>query len=955
MKRIFLLTIFAFCLMMTAVTPNLRADDDDDEEFSPWTAWRKGFGYFEKGERSREKGKNDEALTAYRKAYQYYYSVKKARPNWNQKIIDERIRMCQREIDKLNKLVATPSSARVDSGYDQGKDFSAELQSTKAELLSYKKKLFAALMELNELRQRSKQQKNNLEQIEDLMREKRIFVEEYKLLQEKYAKLQSEKKKPSENEKRLKTQLVDTKIKNDILAQRLKLQEDKEKELNEEIAGLYRYKTQNKNSLKELQKTIENLNYKLRKNAEFQNEEARKYQKAAAKIKSLEIHNKQIAGNLKEKDEEIKKLDEWLKQLRKKSGNQSAIQQEIIKANQAVTKKYQDLKAENEKNVRELQEMKAVLKGNNLAEEQLKKTLQDINNQRGSVEKEYELLRKSYEQLLVIQKANAKEIKMLQGKNAKADELIKDYSEKYKWTKQKLAARANSDLQNISSLNRQIRESNKKLEKNAIITKELKLELTDTKGKYKKLQKSFEDLKESERKLKASEKLLAQETQSSEILKKENEKLRKANETLKAESAKNIAAKRKEYQDKIEESEEKLLALQKKNQSIANKNNELSLAVTKLDKLREELQHANKTIQILRNYGAKKTAETKHTASINTSITQYTPQIETNQNFDPAKLLADGKKAEDDDSEDVAIWNYRKYLSLKNDDAEVNRRLGSILYKRGQIEEADQFLSKAYSLQSDNVDNASSYAQVLIKQKKYAKAYDILKKAIKKHSKNYKLLTVYANAQAGAGKTTEALDNLDAAIKIAPKASPAYLARAQIIAIYYPDLLDSAAESYRKARKLGAKPDIFLEEVLGKKLADNSEMVQFLQKPATEAEHSKDWGSAAWYFGQLHKLKPANREYQEKYAAALLLQNKFKESLKALDLKNLSNDANLIAACAEVGQGNYSGAAKFLKNAKPSSSMKIYFAAFKEYLKTVKVSNYKKEFQKVSGELDKLL
>jgi len=956
MKRIFLLTIFAFCLMMTAVTPCLRADDDDEEEFSPWTAWRKGFGYYEKGERSREKGKNDEALTAYRKAYQYYYSVKKARPNWNQKIIDERIRMCQREIDKLNKLVGTPSSARVDSGYDQGKDFSAELQSTKAELISYKKKLFAALMELNELRQRSKQQKNNLEQIEDLMREKRIFVEEYKLLQEKYAKLQNEKKKPSENEKRLQTQLVDTKIKNDILAQRLKLQVEKEKELNEEIAGLYRYKTQNKNSLKELQKTIENLNYKLKKSAEFRNEDAKKYQKAVAKVKSLETYNKQIAGNLKDKDEEIKKLDDWLKQLRKKSGNQNAIQQEIIKANQAVTKKYQDLKAENEKNVRELQEMKSILKGNNLAEEQLKKTLQDINNQRGSVEKEYELLRKSYEQLLVIQKANSKEIKMLQGKNAKAEGLIKDYSEKYKWTKQKLAARANSDLENISSLNRQIRELNKKLEKGAIVGKELKRELTDTKGKYKKLQKSFEDLKESERKFKASEKLLAQETQSSEILKKENEKLRKTNAVLKAESAKTIAAKRKEYQEKIKESEEKLLALQKKNQSIANKNNELSLTVAKLDKLREELQHANKTIQILRNYGSRKTgADTKHTASANTSITQYTPQIETSQNLDPAKLLTDGKKAEKDDSEDVAIWNYRKYLSLKNDDAEVNRRLGAILYKRGQIEEADQFLSKAYSLRSDNVDNASSYAQVLIKQKKYAKAYDILKKAIKKHAKNYKLLTVYANAQAGAGKTAEALDNLEAAIKIAPEAPPAYLARAQIIAIYYPDMLDSAAESYRKARNLGAKPDVFLEDVLAKKLADNSEMVQFLQKPALEAERGKDWVSAAWYFGQLHKLKPANREYREKYAAALLLQNKFKAGLKTLDLKNLSNDASLIAACAEVGQGNYSSAAKFLKDAKPPSTMKIYFAAFKEYLKTVKPSNYKEEFKEVSGKLDKLL
>ena len=956
MKKIFLLTIFAACLITTAVIPNLRADDDDEEEFSPWAAWRKGFSYFEKGERSREKGKNAEALAAYRKAYQYYYSVKKARPNWNQQVIDGRIRMCQREINKLNKLVGTPSPTQGDSGYDRGKDFSAELQSTKAELISYKKKLFAALMELNELRQRTKQQKNTAEQIEDLMREKRIFVEEYKLLQEKYSNLQKQKKLPSLNEKRLKTQLVDTKIKNDILAQRLKLQEAKEKELNEEIAGLYRYKTQNKNSLKEFQKTIDNLKYKLRKGAELQNEEAKKYQKAFARIKSLETYNKQIAENLKDKDEEIKKLEDWLKQLRKKSGNQNAIQQEIIKANQAVTKKYQALKAENEKNVRELQEMKSILKGNNLAEEQLKKTLQEINNQRGSVEKEYELLRKSYEQLLVIQKAHTKEIKMLQGKNAKAEELIKDYSEKYKWTKKKLAARANSDLQNISSLNSKIRGLNKELEKNAIVNKDLKLELTNTKGKYKKLEKSFEELKKSERKLKASDKLLAQETQSSQILKNENEKLRKANETLKAENAKAIASKRKEYQAKIKESEEKFLALQKKNQSIANKNNELILAVAKLDKLKEELQHANKTIKILRDYGSKKAvADTKHTALANTSITQYTPQVETGQNLDPAKLLADGKKAEKDDSEDVAIWNYRKYLSLKADDAEVNQRLGSILYRRGQVEEADQFLSKAYSLQSDNVDNASSYAQVLIKQKKYARAYEILKKAIKKHSKNYKLLTVYANAQAGAGKTTEALDNLDSAIKIAPEASPAYLARAQIIAIYYPDLLDSAAESYRKARKLGAKPDVFLEDVLAKKLADNSEMVQFLQKPALEAERGKDWVSAAWYFGQLHKLKPANREYREKYAAALLLQNKFKESLKALDMKKLSNDARLIAAGAEIGRGNYSSAAKFLKNAKASSSMKVYFNALKEYLKTVKAENYKKEFQKVSGELDKLL
>ena len=756
MKKLFLLTIFVACIVMPVAAPNLRAysDDDEEEEFSPWAAWRKGFSYFEKGERNKEKGKNSEALKAYRKAYQYYYSVKKARPNWNQQIIGNRIRMCQREINKLNKLVGTPSPAQADSSaYDQEKASSAELQSTKAELLNYKKKLFAALIELNELRQRSKQYKNNLEQVEDLMREKRIFTEEYKLLQEKYTNLQKQKKQPSVNEKRLKTQLVDTKIKNDILAQRLKLQQEKEKELNEEIAGLYRYKTKNKNSLKEFKKTIENLTYKLKKGAELQNVEAKKYQKVVAKAKSLETYNKQIAANLKEKDEEIKKLEDWLKELRKKSGNQSEIQQQIIKANQLVTKKYQALKKENEKNVRDLQEMKAILKGNNLAEEQLKKTLQDINNQRGSVEKEYELLRKSYEQLLVIQKAHTKEIKMLQGKNAKAEELVKSYSEKYKWTKKKLAARSNSDLQNISALNKQIRSLNKQIKRNELVSKDMKSELTEAKSKYRKLQGAFDILKKSETNLKYKEKLLAQETQSTQILKKENEKLRKANELLKADNAKTIAAKRKEYQAKIKQSEERLLALQQQNQNIANKNNELSLAVTKVEKLREELQHANKTIKILRNFGSKKAVtETKHTASADMSVTKYTPQVKTSQKFDLKKLLADGIKAEEDDSEDLAIWNYRKYLSLNPDKTEVNRRLGSILYKRGQIEEAARFLSKAYSLQPDNVDNASAYAQVLIKQKKYPDASGILTKAIKKHSKNYNLLTVYASAQAGAGK-----------------------------------------------------------------------------------------------------------------------------------------------------------------------------------------------------------
>jgi Anaphase-promoting complex, cyclosome, subunit 3 len=952
MKKYFLPIIFIACLLATAITPNLRADDEDEEEFSPWAAWRKGFSYFEKGERNQEKGKHKEALQAYQKAYQHYDSVKKARPNWKQSVIDGRIRMCQREINKLSKLLGTDYSSKTENSYDRDKASSAELQSTKAELIKYRKKLFTALMELNELRERNKQQKNNLEQIEDLMRENRIFTEEYKLLQQKYTSLENQKKKPSLTEQRLKNQLVDTKIKNDILAQRLKLQQEKEKELNEEVAGLYGYKTKHKNSLKELDKTIENLKYKLNQNAELQNKEAKKYQKVVSKVKSLDTYNKQIIANLKDKEEEVTKLDDWLKQLRKKSGNQSEIQQEIIKANQVANKKYQDIKKVNEKNIRDLQEMRSLLKGNNLAEEQLKKTLQEINSQRGNVEKEYELLHKSYKQLLIIQKANTKEIAMLQNKQNKAEELVKDYSEKYKWSKKKLAARAHSDLENISSLNKQIRNLNRKVEKGGISSKDLKFELSTAKNKYENLNISFESLKKANTKLKANEKLLAQETQSSQILKTENKKLRKTNENIKENNAKFIAVKRKEYQSNIKESEQKFLALQKQNQDMASKNNELSLSTARLAKMQEELLHANKTIKILRDANSEKAISTqKHIAS----LSKYTPQVKTKQTFNLKQLLADGIKAEKDDSDDVAIWNYRKYLSSKPDKVEVNRLLGTILYKRGQIKEAAQLLSKAYSAEPDKADNASVYSQILLKQKKFTEASTILKKAIKKYPENYNLLTVYASAQAGAGQTTKALDNLDKAIKISPKASKAYLARAQIIAIYYPDMLDSAANSYRAARKLGAKPDLFLEDVLAKKLSDNSEMIQFLKKPALEAERGKDWVSAAWYFGQLHKLKPTNKEYQGKYAAALLLQGKYKESLKNLDLKNPSNTEKLIAAIAEICQKNYSDATKHITNTKSPDSMQIYFKALKEHLKTVSSQNLGQKFQKIYSKIDKLL
>ncbi|MFA7184560.1 MAG: tetratricopeptide repeat protein [Victivallales bacterium] len=955
MKKYFLTALFVSCLFITAAIPELRAEDnsEDEEEFSPWAAWRKGHAYSEKGERLQEKGENSNALEAYRKAYQYFDSVKKARPNWNQQVINGRIRICEREINKLMKKVGTPPPRTNAAALERTRETSAELQNVKAELVNYKKKLFAALIELNDLKQRVKRQKSNTEQIEDLMREKRILGEEYKLLQEKYSNLQEQQNKPGVNEKRLKAQLVDIKIKNDILSQRLKLQEDKEKELNDEMATLYRYKTETKNSIKEFKKLVDNLNYKVKKANELQKIEAEKTQDALNKLESAATQSKQLAANLEEKNKEITKLNEWLKQLREKSGNQNELQQEIIKANQLVTKKYNELKKENEKNIREMQQLNSMVRQNNIAEVELKKTLQELNTQRGTVDKEYQLLRKSYDQLLLIQKDSNKEIKMLQNKVAKAEDLVKNYSEKYEWTKKKLETRENSDLQNISSLNQQIRELNKKLDKKNVAHKNLKVKFDGIESKYGELQKNYTTLKKLNSEIKADKQLLAKETESSQALKKENDKLRKENELLAANHAQALAKKRKEYQEKLKESEKRLIALQKQNQDMAENNNKLTLASTQISQLREKLQDANKTIQILRNVSAGKTAAAHKSSP---AATKYTEQVATAQPTDPKKLLADGIKAENEDAEEVAIWNYRKFLTAKPDNAEVNRRLGNILYRRGQIAEAAGLLRKAYALAPDDTITASVYSQILIKEKKFADAAAILKKALNKNPKNYELLTTYANAQAGAGKTTAALDNLEAAIKLSPDNPQAYLTRAQIIAIYHPDLMDAAAESYRKARKLGAKPDVFLEDALPKKQADNSEMVLFLQKPASEAAQNKDWASASWYFGQLHKLMPENTEYREKLAMALLLQDKYGKSLTTLGSGKLSNNGMLIAAGAELCQGNYSKAAEYLKKAKKADSMKAYFEALKGYLKAVSSkAKQKQQFQQACTTLNKLL
>ena len=78
-------------------------------DVSPWDAWRMAYTTYEQGEEFRDKGDYLKARDAFSKALEYYKMVRQARPDWNQKVISERIADCEKEKGRMNSFLG-PSS-----------------------------------------------------------------------------------------------------------------------------------------------------------------------------------------------------------------------------------------------------------------------------------------------------------------------------------------------------------------------------------------------------------------------------------------------------------------------------------------------------------------------------------------------------------------------------------------------------------------------------------------------------------------------------------------------------------------------------------------------------------------------------------------------------------------------------------------------------------------------------
>ena len=72
---------------------------------SPWDSWRTAYSCFEQGESFRDKGDYLQALKSFESALANYMAVKKARPDWNQRVIAMRMERCRTECEKMRRLL----------------------------------------------------------------------------------------------------------------------------------------------------------------------------------------------------------------------------------------------------------------------------------------------------------------------------------------------------------------------------------------------------------------------------------------------------------------------------------------------------------------------------------------------------------------------------------------------------------------------------------------------------------------------------------------------------------------------------------------------------------------------------------------------------------------------------------------------------------------------------------
>ena len=466
---------------------------------SPWDAWRMAYTTYENGEEFRDKGDYLKARDAFNKALEYYKMVRQARPDWNQKVISERIADCEKESSRMNAFLG-PAAREKDKKTEEQQEPSP---GKNQEVIQLRKTLSLAQAELEELRRKNETRKNYESEISNLLRDQRILNERYSLLEKRYRAQEEKLALPDTKLRQLEDQLVEMRLKldlarkeNEAARQRQNTQhteallfkkekaqfENLKRTLTGEIASLQdqlkartgelESAARNTASAQSRLKELDKLLSESRRNADALNKELNslrdKYREKLASSTAGGIANRKLL-------EENKKLQDSNFQLRKNGEEYAA---RAIRLERDMEKIRQQLSGELKKN--------AVLQSRNAGNDaELKRLTKELEREKANST----ILNRELESVRQLSVSSSAEMKKLTGENSEL--------------KKRLKFRDSEDFKNLTAARADRKNMKEQLLKQEQNIAELQAQLKISNEKYAAMEKSAQETAVENRKLHA--------------------------------------------------------------------------------------------------------------------------------------------------------------------------------------------------------------------------------------------------------------------------------------------------------------------------------------------------------------------------------------------------------------------------------------------------------------------
>ena len=437
------------------------------ENVSPWDLWRQGYTAFEKGESARDRGDHVKALEHFQNAAENYRAVQKARPSWNQNVINSRILLCEQEIADARRLLNQPAaapSAAADTGMTAtasstaavtGGDHNAlasELVKMQTEIAQYKKKLFDALVEVEDLRRQSIRGKSAAAEMENMIRERRVAEEKYRLLEAKCRELENKVSRPSEELNAANRKLVEMRINLETAEQKLTLSRNREQTQIRENADLVRERNDLKNTLELTKRRLDAISQDADALRTIRQQSAQEKNTLLQKIAELE---KQLAAaelRIKNRETDLATLDRRLQDAVKSRGTSAALSAEITAENEKLRKQVDEHLKAAENSAAENRDLQNRLRETRQTLENLQNSLRLADERRAQAANEVKVMQNQVEKVTADRKLAEAENINLVNRNRKLEQDIQRLSEQETRLRKRLDVRDTADRAAVDAL-----------------------------------------------------------------------------------------------------------------------------------------------------------------------------------------------------------------------------------------------------------------------------------------------------------------------------------------------------------------------------------------------------------------------------------------------------------------------------------------------------------------------